>query len=110
MGQTESLSWTVGELARAAGITVRTLHHYDRLGLLAASGRTSGGHRRYAEHDVARLYRVLALRGLGLALEQIPALLDARAWLLCSPRRECSVTGWSKLLRTTSGCEVASTR
>ncbi len=77
MGQTESLSWTVGELARAARITVRTLHHYDRVGLLAASGRTSGGHRRYTERDVARLYRVLALRGLGLALEEIPALLDA---------------------------------
>lgn len=77
MDQTESLWWTVGELSRAAGITVRTLHHYDRIGLFAASGRTSGGHRRYTERDVARLYRLLALRGLGFGLEQIPALLDA---------------------------------
>ena len=77
MDPTEKRSWTVGELAGAAGVTVRTLHHYDQVGLLTASARTSAGHRRYSERDVARLYRVLALRGLGLALADIPALLDA---------------------------------
>ncbi len=68
--------WKVGELARATGLTVRTLHHYDQLGLLVASERTEGSHRLYAERDVSRLYRVLALRHVGLSLAEIAALLD----------------------------------
>jgi DNA-binding transcriptional MerR regulator len=76
MSQGEDRSWTVGALARAAGITVRTLHHYDRRGLVTASARTDGGHRRYTEVDVARLYRVLALRGLGFDLGRIAAVVD----------------------------------
>lgn len=66
---------TVGELAAASGLTVRTLHHYDRLGLLVPSGRTRGGHRRYHAGDVAALYRIVALRGLGLSLVDIGELL-----------------------------------
>ena len=61
----------IGELARAAGVTVRALHHYDELGLLVPSERTQGGHRLYAAADVERLYRLLALRGIGLPLEEI---------------------------------------
>lgn len=76
MSQCEPRSWTVGALAEAAGITVRTLHHYDRQGLVAASARTSGAHRRYTELDAARLYRVLALRELGFDLRRIAAVLD----------------------------------
>ena len=57
-------------------MTVRTLHHYDELGLLTPSGRTHGGHRVYAADDVRRLYRLLALRGLGLPLEEIGPLLE----------------------------------
>lgn len=67
--------WSVGALARAAGVTVRTLHHYDRTGLVPCSGRTGSGHRRYTGDDVTRLYRVLALRGLGLPLPEIEAVL-----------------------------------
>jgi len=66
----------VGELARAAGLTVRALHHYDAVGLLHPSARTAAGHRRYSSRDVVRLYRVLALRELGLSLEQVSTLLD----------------------------------
>ncbi len=51
--------WSIGELAAAAGITVRTLHHYDRLALLVPSERSDGGHRRYTTDDVQRLYRIL---------------------------------------------------
>jgi len=69
--------YRIGELARAAGVTVRTLHHYDNLGLLVPSERTSGGHRLYSAVDVQRLYRLLALRGIGLPLEEIGPLLDA---------------------------------
>jgi DNA-binding transcriptional MerR regulator len=70
----------VGELARATGLTVRTLHHYDAIGLLTPSGRTSGGHRRYDESDVARLYRICLLRRLGVPLEQIGRTLEDPAW------------------------------
>jgi DNA-binding transcriptional MerR regulator len=66
----------IGELAQHAGVTVRTLHHYDELGLLTPSERSHGGHRLYAAADVQRLYRLLALRGLGLPLEEIGPLLD----------------------------------
>ncbi len=68
--------WTVGEVARTARVTVRTLHHYDRLGLVTPSGRSAGGHRRYDQNDLARLLRVLSLRDLGFALEELPALLE----------------------------------
>jgi DNA-binding transcriptional MerR regulator len=69
----------VGELAEAAGLTVRTLHHYDRLGLVSPSTRTGSGHRRYTEQDVVRLYQVLALRQLGLPLEAIGEVLAGDA-------------------------------
>ena len=68
--------WKVGELSRATGLTVRALHHYDEVGLLVPSERTSGGHRLYAEQDLERLYRILALRRLGMRLDEIAALLD----------------------------------
>jgi len=68
--------WKVGELAKATGVTVRTLHHYDEVGLLVPAERTSGGHRLYAQLDVRRLYLILALRRLGLGLEEIASLLD----------------------------------
>jgi DNA-binding transcriptional MerR regulator len=71
-----SAEYTVGDLARAAGITVRTLHHYDEVGLLVPSGRTSAGYRLYAYADLLRLQRVLGYRALGLALDEIAALLD----------------------------------
>lgn len=66
----------MGELAKATGLTVRTLHHYDDVGLLVPSERTSAGHRLYAEQDVRRLYRILALRRLGMRLDEIAAVLD----------------------------------
>ena len=70
------MSWTVGELARLAGVTVRTLHHYDRIGLLRPSERTAAGHRRYDGHDLDRLHQVLVYRGLGFPLEEVATLLD----------------------------------
>lgn len=57
--------WTVGELAQATGLTVRALHHYDAIGLVRPSSRTSVGQRRYTEQDLRRLYRVRALSALG---------------------------------------------
>ena len=69
-------TWRIGELARETGLTVRTLHHYDQLGLLSPLSRTEGGHRCYTSGDVRRLHRIVALRSLGIALEEIGTLLD----------------------------------
>ncbi|WP_446218010.1 MerR family transcriptional regulator [Micromonospora sp. IBHARD004] len=71
-------TWRIGELGRRSGLTVRTLHHWDHVGLLRPSARTSAGHRLYDERDVDRLYRIVALRELGLPLETIGGLLDDR--------------------------------
>ncbi len=72
----------VGELATASGLTVRTLHHYEAIGLLVASGRTDAGHRLYDDSDVERLYRICLLRRLGLPLSEIGRALDDPAWSL----------------------------
>ena len=72
----EERTWAVGELAGATGLTVRTLHHYDEVGVLRPSRRTAAGHRRYTAGDVARLHRVTALRGFGFSLAEVGALLD----------------------------------
>src|SRR4051794_14819197 len=68
---------SVGELASASGLTVRTLHHWDEIGLLCPAERSGAGHRRYGAADVERLYRIVALRRLGLSLEDVDAALDA---------------------------------
>ncbi|PWD41230.1 MerR family transcriptional regulator [Gordonia paraffinivorans] len=67
---------TVGAVAGMAGVSVRTLHHYDRIGLVTPSARTPAGYRVYDAADVERLYRVLTYRELGFPLEQIATLLD----------------------------------
>ena len=67
---------TIGQVAALAGVTVRTLHHYDEVGLLRPSGRSTGGYRVYDEADLERLHRVLAYRELGFSLEQVAEILD----------------------------------
>ncbi|MFE9749589.1 MerR family transcriptional regulator [Saccharothrix saharensis] len=67
--------WSVGALAKVAGMTVRTLHHYDELGLLRPSERTPSGHRRYTEADLHRLYQIRLLRQLGMSLDEIGDVL-----------------------------------
>jgi DNA-binding transcriptional MerR regulator len=66
----------VGELARHSGLTIRTLHHYDEIGLLKPSARSDGGYRLYDGADVARLHGIQALRRLGLTLAEIGELLS----------------------------------
>jgi MerR family transcriptional regulator, thiopeptide resistance regulator len=68
--------YAVGSLAEATGLTVRTLHHWDEIGLLRPAARTQSGHRRYSAADVERLYRILALRRLGLALPAVEQALE----------------------------------
>lgn len=67
---------TVGRAAELAGVTVRTLHHYDRIGLVQPSARTASGYRAYSAADVERLREVLAYRRLGFGLREIAALVD----------------------------------
>jgi DNA-binding transcriptional MerR regulator len=68
----------VGELARRTGLTIRTLHHYDEIGLLKPSLHTESGHRLYSDRDVARLQQVISLRQLSFSLEEIGACLMRR--------------------------------
>jgi cob(I)alamin adenosyltransferase len=77
VSEQEERHWSIGELAQATGTTVRTLHHYDRVGLLVPAERSDGGHRRYGEPEVRRLYRILALRRLGFGLSAISSMLRA---------------------------------
>jgi DNA-binding transcriptional MerR regulator len=71
-------TWRIGEVATATGLTVRALHHYDQIGLVVPSARTSGGHRLYTSADLMLLYQVTAMRQLGLSLEQVGILLAGR--------------------------------
>jgi DNA-binding transcriptional MerR regulator len=66
----------VGQVAGFAGVTVRTLHHYDEIGLLVPSERTYAGHRRYNDTDLDRLQQILFYRELGFPLDEVAALLD----------------------------------
>lgn len=69
----------VGELAALAKLTVRTLHHYDSIGLLSPSARSDAGYRLYDRNDVARLQGIQALRSFGMSLADIGLCLDSPA-------------------------------
>jgi DNA-binding transcriptional MerR regulator len=78
---TSTLGWKVGELAKRTGLTVRTLHHYEEIGLLPPSERTQKGHRLYGPADVERLQKIVGMRQLGFSLEEIRRALDDGATL-----------------------------
>jgi DNA-binding transcriptional MerR regulator len=71
------MAFTVGELAKLTGVTVRTLHHYDELGLVRPSQRTAAGYRLYDDADVLRLHEVLLFRELGLPLDEIAKAIES---------------------------------
>ena len=71
--------YTVGDLARRSGTTVRALHHYEKLSLLIPSGRSEAGYRLYADADVQVLHRILAYQQMGVALKDIEPLLGPDA-------------------------------
>jgi DNA-binding transcriptional MerR regulator len=79
----QGMSYSVGQVAGFAGVTVRTLHYYDRAGLLSPSERSAAGYRRYSDTDLARLQQILFYRELGFPLEEIRGILaDPRAGAL----------------------------
>ena len=79
--------YKAAEFARLAGVTVRTLHHYDRLGLLKPTGRTPKGHRLYGERDFARLQQVVTLKFIGFPLKQIKDILNRSSFDLAGELR-----------------------
>jgi len=70
------MSYSVGQVAELAGVTVRTLHHYGRIGLLEPQDRTGAGYRRYSEDDLDRLRHILFYRELGFSLDDIATILN----------------------------------
>jgi DNA-binding transcriptional MerR regulator len=67
---------TVGDVSRLAGVSIRTLHHYDQIGLLRPNGRSEAGYRLYAHGDLVRLQEIVVWRQLGFSLAEIRELLD----------------------------------
>lgn len=69
------MAWTVGKTAELAKVSVRTLHHYDEIGLLSPTGRSEAGYRLYAIADLEQLQQILFFRELGFTLEDITRLM-----------------------------------
>ena len=78
------------EFAKRAAVTIRALHHYDRLGLLKPSGRTASGYRVYSDRDFARLEQIVALKFIGFPLSQIRELLHRKDTGLSSELRQAT--------------------
>ncbi|MFG3551397.1 MerR family transcriptional regulator [Streptomyces sp. NPDC047725] len=70
------MSYSVGQVSAFAGVTVRTLHHYDKAGLLSPSDRSPAGYRLYGDADLVRLQQILFYRELGFSLDEIAAILE----------------------------------
>src|SRR5918993_1007742 len=74
--RTAADSYSVGRVADLSGVTIRTLHHYDEIGLLSPGGRSESGYRVYEEADLERLQRILFYRELGFTLKEISTIID----------------------------------
>lgn len=73
----EKTNWKVGGLAKQTGLSVRTLHYYDQIGLLVPSRNKGNGHRLYTGTDIVKLQQIVALKHLGFALEEIKEFLQS---------------------------------
>ena len=76
MSKQETAGYTVGRVAALSGVTIRTLHHYDEVGLLSPGGRSAVGYRIYEDRDLERLQRILFYRELGFTLDEILTIVD----------------------------------
>ncbi|HEY2150391.1 MAG TPA: MerR family transcriptional regulator [Vicinamibacterales bacterium] len=88
MNRRTAAVYRIREFAALAGVTVRALHHYDRLGLLKPSGRSDSGYRLYRDSDFGRLEQIVVLKFLGLSLQQIGRLLQRKSPLAETLRRQ----------------------
>ncbi len=91
MAQRTAGVYRIREFATLAGVTVRALHHYDRLGLLKPSGRSTSGYRLYRDCDLARLEQIVVLKFLALPLKEIARLLKRQSPLPAMLRRQQQV-------------------
>lgn len=87
------MSYKIKEAAKIAGISVRTLHHYDRIGLLNPASATAAGYRLYTDRDLERLQQALFFKELGFSLQEIKEILDSPSF----DRRQ-ALTSQRKLL------------
>jgi DNA-binding transcriptional MerR regulator len=76
VSEQEAAGYTVGRVADLSGVTIRTLHHYDEVGLLSPGGRSAAGYRIYEDRDLERLQRILFYRELGFTLDEISTIVD----------------------------------
>ena len=74
--RTSNTTMHIGELAERTGLSLRTIRHYDEVGLLPATGRTNGGFRVYSEDDLERLTVIKAMKPLGFSLEEMAEILS----------------------------------
>ena len=87
---------TVHEVAKLTGITARTLHYYDKIGLLKPSIITEAKYRQYTDDDLTRLQEILFFREVGFALKEIKELLDSPLCSFRSIRASCTDFGSSE--------------
>src|SRR5258708_37743036 len=87
---------TVGAVAALTGVSVRTLHHYDHIGLVVPSVRTPAGYRGYTDADIQRLHLVLVYRSVGMPLDEIRALLDDSSADVLQHRGASTRCCWSR--------------
>jgi DNA-binding transcriptional MerR regulator len=76
VSEQETAGYTVGRVADLSGVTIRTLHHYDEVGLLSPGGRSAAGYRIYEDRDLERLQRILFYRELGFTLHEISTIVE----------------------------------
>ena len=74
--RTAAESYSVGRVAALSGVTIRTLHHYDEIGLLSPGGRSDAGYRAYEEADLETLQRILFYREFGFTLKEISTIIE----------------------------------
>jgi DNA-binding transcriptional MerR regulator len=90
-------TYRASAFAQRAGVTVRTLHHYDRLGLLRPSARTQAGYRVYTDCDLVRLEQIVALKFVGFSLQQIAEVLNRNGDLRTALRTQRELMGSKRL-------------
>jgi MerR family transcriptional regulator, thiopeptide resistance regulator len=80
--------YRINEFAELAGVTVRALHHYDRLGLLKPTARTGTKYRLYSDSDLVRLEQIVVLKFLGMSLKEIGSVIDREASVASALERQ----------------------
>ncbi|MBS1914499.1 MAG: MerR family transcriptional regulator [Bacteroidetes bacterium] len=90
--QQVSQLYQIGEFAQRTGVTIRTLHHYDRIGLLKPSVVAESGYRLYTDRDIVRLQQIVTLKFIGLSLKQIREMFATEAYDLAAMLRlQCDI-------------------